>query len=725
MGRTWKMTTRFKSRLFRRMVLSYFAILLVPITVFSALFITQTWRENRQWEQNVYESGLSGGAGVVDQKFFDINSLGDRLLTAGWIERVRSNSEIITRYFDATRRSDVCQELAVHKASIGIAGDLVVLLPAKDQAVSPAGWGSMAEILSIAGIKTQAGREALDALIANRSRFQVVNSGACGVIPGTDDLLVLQSLDMLNNSRAFLFLRIEKTSMDEYLNRANLSDVLELSLVSADGETLYCYQPSREGETGFEGSISSQLFPWSYAIRLKKAQPSGQFEQISAALLAVILTLALGFLAAYLLAAVSYRPIRNLVNRIGGDRQESEFQTISGELDRLTAEQEKLNALVEQYRSSARNNLLFSLLHGCFDGRELQGQLDEFRIPYTDGEYYTVQVFRCPAARGEKRFTLFLHIQAALLVEKAPFDLMETLDEDIVAILHFPSPGGRRTAKELAEKLPRYVREKMNVELQVSCGTEERGVLGISKSYQSAKERIDSLQFAGGGAARLPASRCYYPTDWEMQFVNNLKLGNTDPALKILQELRLENDRRELSPAQQMKLVSMIFDTILRLMDELEMDTAGPAAFFEEDFAQANGEKQWEYLADLTRKICGRTAYRSGRGESAGEKLLRYVDANFENPDLSLQVLADQMDLSVSAISRIFKATVKINFVDYLCRIRMEKAKEYLRVSEAPIAEVSRQVGYENELSFKRAFIRYEGIRPREYRQQQREKAGK
>ena len=34
MGRTWKMTTRFKSRLFRRMVLSYFAILLVPITVF-------------------------------------------------------------------------------------------------------------------------------------------------------------------------------------------------------------------------------------------------------------------------------------------------------------------------------------------------------------------------------------------------------------------------------------------------------------------------------------------------------------------------------------------------------------------------------------------------------------------------------------------------------------------------------------------------------------------
>ena len=166
----------------------------------------------------------------------------------------------------------------------------------------------------------------------------------------------------------------------------------------------------------------------------------------------------------------------------------------------------------------------------------------------------------------------------------------------------------------------------------------------------------------------------------------------------------------------------MIFDTILRLMDELEMDSSGPAAVFEESFGQANGEKQWEYLTELAQQICGRASYSSeGRSGSAGEQILRYVDANFENPDLSLQVLGDQLGLSVSAISRIFKATVKINFYDYLCRIRMEKAKEYLRTMDAPIAEVARRVGYENELSFKRAFVRYEGIKPREYRQNQQE----
>lgn len=81
------------------------------------------------------------------------------------------------------------------------------------------------------------------------------------------------------------------------------------------------------GEKRF-GDVSVEL-----SGAFKKAQPAGQFEQVMAALLAVLVVLFLGLVAAYLLAAVSYRPIRNLVNRIGGDRnEESEFQAIGSEL---------------------------------------------------------------------------------------------------------------------------------------------------------------------------------------------------------------------------------------------------------------------------------------------------------------------------------------------------------------------------------------------------------
>ena len=706
------------------MVLSYFAILFVPIAVFCTLFVTQMWKENRQWEEGIYADGLSSVSAAVDREFFDITNLGDRLLASNWVQRVRSSSEIINRYFDKVHQNDVCQELLIHQASLGIADGIAVLLPMKDEAVSPAGWGSMEQILDIVGVKSREGQETLKTLLEGNARFRVVNAGNSGVISDSDDLLVLQSLDILNNARAVLLIRIGKDTMDAYLEGLHFSDLLDFSMTDGDGDVLYHYDAAGMETPGFRGKSDSEMFPWSYQAAFKKAQPAGQFEQVMAALLAVLVVLFLGLVAAYLLAAVSYRPIRNLVNRIGGDRnEESEFQAIGSELDRLTAEKAELSALVSRYENSARQNLLFNLLHGCFDSREVEEQMAKLQVPYEDSQYFTVLVFRCPEARGEKRFTLFLHLKAALLAEKLHFDLMETLDEDLVAILTFPESGGRKAAKELAEKLPRYVAEKMNVPLQVSCGSEERGILGISKSYQSAKERSNSLQFSGGAQRHLPASRCYYPTDWELQLVNNLKLGNAEPAGRILKELRLENDRRNLSPAQQMKVVTMVFDTLLRLMSELEMDTAEASDFLEEDFAQSNSDKQWEYLTELALRICGRASYSNGgRSESTGQQILRYVDANYENPDLSLQVLADQMGLSVSAISRIFKSAVKINFVDYLCRIRMEKAKEYLRGSDAPIAEVARQVGYENELSFKRAFVRYEGIRPKEYRENQRGK---
>ena len=45
----------------------------------------------------------------------------------------------------------------------------------------------------------------------------------------------------------------------------------------------------------------------------------------------------------------------------------------------------------------------------------------------------------------------------------------------------------------------------------------------------------------------------------------------------------------------------------------------------------------------------------------------------------------------------------------------MEKAKEIFRHEKCSVADVARRVGYENDLSFRRAFQRYEGITPRDY----------
>ena len=56
-----------------------------------------------------------------------------------------------------------------------------------------------------------------------------------------------------------------------------------------------------------------------------------------------------------------------------------------------------------------------------------------------------------------------------------------------------------------------------------------------------------------------------------------------------------------------------------------------------------------------------------------------------------------------------------INYYDYLCRLRIDKAKKLLEEPEYNISSIAIKVGYENENSFRRTFKRYEGIAPNDY----------
>ena len=56
-----------------------------------------------------------------------------------------------------------------------------------------------------------------------------------------------------------------------------------------------------------------------------------------------------------------------------------------------------------------------------------------------------------------------------------------------------------------------------------------------------------------------------------------------------------------------------------------------------------------------------------------------------------------------------------MNFIDYLHGKRVEKAKQLFDQGEWDVIEVGGKVGYENEVTFKRAFLKHEGMTPREY----------
>jgi two-component system response regulator YesN len=93
-----------------------------------------------------------------------------------------------------------------------------------------------------------------------------------------------------------------------------------------------------------------------------------------------------------------------------------------------------------------------------------------------------------------------------------------------------------------------------------------------------------------------------------------------------------------------------------------------------------------------------------------------YIKRNFQNPDLSLNGVSYEFNMSSRYLSRIFKEELGENFIDFIVKLRMSHATYLLLETDLSIQEISEQVGYIHAMSFIRTFKKINGSTPGVYR---------
>jgi YesN/AraC family two-component response regulator len=99
------------------------------------------------------------------------------------------------------------------------------------------------------------------------------------------------------------------------------------------------------------------------------------------------------------------------------------------------------------------------------------------------------------------------------------------------------------------------------------------------------------------------------------------------------------------------------------------------------------------------------------------KQAIAYIQQNYARA-FSLKELADSIGVSRSYLSRIFKQDAGISLWDYLNRLRIQKAKELLLLSNQSITAIAAEVGYEDVGYFARVFGEVVGCSPRAFKQQ-------
>jgi two-component system response regulator YesN len=93
-----------------------------------------------------------------------------------------------------------------------------------------------------------------------------------------------------------------------------------------------------------------------------------------------------------------------------------------------------------------------------------------------------------------------------------------------------------------------------------------------------------------------------------------------------------------------------------------------------------------------------------------------YIDANYGKPALTLEDVAGAVQVSPGYLSRLLKRETGFSFVDYLTRVRINKAIHLMADPAIKVYEAAEAVGYQSQHYFSRAFKRVFGRSPVEYR---------
>ena len=118
-----------------------------------------------------------------------------------------------------------------------------------------------------------------------------------------------------------------------------------------------------------------------------------------------------------------------------------------------------------------------------------------------------------------------------------------------------------------------------------------------------------------------------------------------------------------------------------------------------------------------------RTAPKEGTEAEAGCRkrsitdVLAYLHEHYLDPGFSAKYMAASFDTSVSNLSHFFKKNMGVSIPAYVDQIKLEKAKQLLRDSDLKVGEIAELLQYGSSTGFAVMFKKYEGMTPKEYRE--------
>lgn len=98
------------------------------------------------------------------------------------------------------------------------------------------------------------------------------------------------------------------------------------------------------------------------------------------------------------------------------------------------------------------------------------------------------------------------------------------------------------------------------------------------------------------------------------------------------------------------------------------------------------------------------------------KRIVEYINDNLDNENMSLTLLAQNMNMNPTYISQLFKKELGVGYHAFLNEARVEKSKLYLIKTTEPITGIAEKVGFSDYRIFTKIFKGAVGETPSQFR---------
>lgn len=93
----------------------------------------------------------------------------------------------------------------------------------------------------------------------------------------------------------------------------------------------------------------------------------------------------------------------------------------------------------------------------------------------------------------------------------------------------------------------------------------------------------------------------------------------------------------------------------------------------------------------------------------------QFIDENFQNPNLNLDLISKECSFNKNYISNVFKNNMGISLVQYINTLRIQTSCELMRKNITCIKDIAFMCGFKDSLYFSKLFKKQVGLSPREF----------